>query len=234
MLTVLAARDSPVELMPRDEDKPTVSLRCRLFEVSGDGGVVVERPRHMFDADPFRCGDELYLVLTHNNARLVGTCRLLDTHMRQVNASLRLPCYRLSAASRPQVYQRRSFFRVGVAAADLEPADLQSTDPDKPLRFRARLVNLSAGGLGVSIRASRELLNQIKRTRHLHCDAAILGQAISAPVGVTYVSPLGDDGLYLGVEFRHEDPTEQRDLQDLMQHLCTQFQRDQLRKRRRA
>lgn len=241
----LASRDGSVELSRRcaDQDdcvQPT-SYRTRLLGLESDGSIIVERPQQAVLDRSFGKRDDVEMLLVCNAQRLIATCTILDVFMHQVNPNLRICCYRLSPARRPQVDQRRAFYRVGLAALDLPLAELwhekqpveEDDEPTIDLAFKARLVNLSAGGLGVSVRQSRAILNQIKHTRDLTCRANFGdGEPIVAPVLVRHVSGLGDDGLYLGLQFSLDDAEAQTAFEDRMHQRCMQFQREALRRKR--
>lgn len=235
MLRQLEGRDAPVELSRRDADSdaPLISYRTRLFGVRDDGCIIVERPTQGLDEPSFGKGDDIELLLMQNSERLIATCTIRDTFIKQINPRTRVSSFLLSPGRRPQRDQRRSFYRVGVAAIDLPPAVLRAAEGEDPLSFKARIVNISAGGLGVSVRAKHKTLGQIKRTPSLWCEASLTEQdAIAGPVKIRHVSALGDDGLYLGLAFELEDEAEAKRLEDNLSRLCFEFQRRALKRRR--
>lgn len=235
MLTDIAARNAPAELSRGDSNnvEATVTYRSRIFEILEDECIIVETPRQAVVDRSFGNGDDIELLLMQNGERLIATCTIRETFVYEVNELLRVTCYRLSPGRRPKREQRRSFFRVGVAAMELKPARLVHDNEENRFEFKARLVNISGGGLGVSVRASRRILNQIKRTRSYQC-AAWLGEEerVNTPVRIAHIEALGDDGLYLGLQFDIDDPAESQFIEQKMQHRCTQIQRLQLQRRR--
>lgn len=235
MLSRLAKRDASVELSRRSaqDESPTVSYRTRLFGVEQDGRIIVERPRQAVSDKSFGKGDDIELLLMHDNERLVGTCTIEKVFLHDVNPTLRVSCYRLSPARRPQREQRRAFYRVSVAALDLEPAVLRHEEAGYAFDFKARIVNLSAGGLGVSVRLSRKILNEIKRTRTFNCTASFDNElTLNAPVRVAHIAAIGDDGLYLGLQFDFRDASRKQAIEDRMHQLCMQYQRQALKRKR--
>lgn len=234
-LKQLAQRDAPVELSRReaDSDVPPVSYRTRLFGVREDGSIIVERPGQVALDKTFGKGDDVELLLMHNNERLLATCTIKDVFIKQINKTARATSFLLSPGRRPQRDQRRSSFRVGVAAIGLPPALLCCEDEENPFEFKARIVNLSAGGLGLSIRASHKTLRQIKSLSRVTCHATLTEDATFAlPMQIKHFSAIGDDGLYLGMQFDIEDPAEARVVEDRMHQLCTLFQRMSLKRKR--
>lgn len=235
MLHLLAERDAPVELSRRtdgDDASPFIG-RSRLFEVQQDGCIVVERPPLIPGGPNASVDDDIELTLMHNSERYVATCTVKAVIQHRVNDKLKVTCFRLSPGRRPMREQRRSFFRVNLAASDLDPAVLTSGGGDNELSFKARVVNLSGGGIGVCVRDSRSVLNQIKRTRYLNCKTRLSRhQTIEAPVRIAHIEAVGEDGLYLGLEFDVEDAGEAQALQDQMHQCSADYQREQLKRRR--
>ncbi|MEO0475149.1 MAG: PilZ domain-containing protein [Planctomycetota bacterium] len=236
MLGHLAARDGSVELsrgVSNDQATPII-YRSRVFEVMEDGCIIVEIPRQAVQDKAFRVGHDVDLTIMVNNERMVATCTLHETITYKVNQSLKATCYRLSAGRRPVREQRRSFYRVSVAAMELNPIKLScEIDEHQTFECQGRLSNISAGGFGVSIRAGRRVLNQIKRTRFFNCTAWLSeDECINAPVRVAHINALGDDGLYLGLQFAVIDEIEAMHLEQQIQQRCTEIQRMQLQRRR--
>ena len=235
LLKFLAGRDAPVELSRRDaqSDGPPMIYRSRLFEVQADGSIIVERPSHISCGTAFANRDDIELLLIHNGERLVATCTVLETFIQQINPTVRVTCYKLSPGRRPMRDQRRTFYRVNVAGLPLDPVILESKDEDAPFLIKGKLVNLSGGGFGVSVRADAKLLGQIKRTRCFRCTAVLDdGHAIAAPVRVSHISQRSEDLIYLGLQTEIEDETYARAVEDELLHHCARFQRLQLQRRK--
>lgn len=236
MLHRLAARDGSVELSRGvvNGDVAIITYRSRVFEVLEDGCIIVEIPGQALQDKSFRIGDDIDLTIMVNNQRMIATCTLHEAFSYQVNKTLKVTCYRLSPGRRPVREQRRSFYRVSVAAMDLKPTKLScKTDEGSVFECKGKLSNISAGGFGVSIRAACKILNQIKRTRFFECAAWVSeDECILAPVRVSHISALGDDGLYLGLQFAVMDEAEAKQLEQRIQQRCTEIQRMQLQRRR--
>ncbi|MEM9345646.1 MAG: PilZ domain-containing protein [Planctomycetota bacterium] len=235
MLKRLASRDGSVELSRgvSNDDAAIIMYRSRVFEILEGGCIIVETPKQAVFDRSFRVGDDIDLTLMVNNERMLATCTLQDTLTYELNASLKVTCYRLSPGRRPVREQRRSFYRVNVAAMDLEPTKLRSEVEETVFECSVRLVNISAGGIGVSIRAARNVLKQLKRTRNFQCTAWLSDdEAIEMPVRVAHINALGDDGLYLGLKFDFDNDAEANAHEQLMQQRCTEIQRMQLQRRR--
>ncbi len=236
MLNRLASRDGSVEMSRgvSNDQSAVVMYRSRVFKVMQDGCIIVEIPRQALQDKAFRVGDDLDLTIMVNNQRMVATCTLHEAFSYNVNPTLKVTCYRLSSGRRPKREQRRSFYRVSVAAMALKPTKL-SCEIEHGQRFlcEGRLSNIGAGGIGVSIRAARTILNQIKRTRHFDCSVWLSEEHnINVPVRVAHISALGDDGLYLGLQFAIEDAVQAKQLEQRIQQRCTEVQRMQLQRRR--
>lgn len=236
MLNRLASRDGSVELsrgVAGDTSAPIV-YRSRMFKIMPDGCIIVETPRQAMQDKIFRVDEDLDLTIMVNNQRMVATCTLIETLSYKVNPTLKVTCYRLSPGRRPMREQRRSFFRVSVAAMELRPTTLRcEIDDAEDFVCEVRLSNISAGGLGVSIRAARKILNQIKRTRTFDCSAWLSDdECVEVPVSVKHIDAFGDDGLHIGLRFNIEDEHQAKQLERRMQQRCTEVQRMQLQRRR--
>lgn len=235
MLKRLAERDGSVELSRgvSGDDTAVIMYRSRVFEVLEDGCIIVETPRQAVMDRSFRVGDDLDLTLMVNSERMLATCTLKETLTYNVNARLKVTCYRLSPGRRPAREQRRSFYRVNVAAMELQYTKLRSEIDEEVFECKVRLVNISAGGLGVSIRAERDILNQIKRTRNFSCTVWLSDdEVVEVPVRVAHINALGEDGLYLGLKFDFEDEARAGAHEQFMQQRCAEIERMQLRRRR--
>lgn len=240
MLKRLAERDGSVELSRgvSNDDSAVISYRSRVFAVKpNDGCIIVETPKQAVGDRTFRIGDDVDMTLMVNSERMIATCTLHEVFTYKINPTVTVTCYRLSAGRRPVREQRRSFFRVNVAAMELKPTVLSGEIEEEEItqvhEYKGRLVNISAGGIGVSFRAARKVLNQIKRTRQFDCVAWLNDdEPVEAPVRVTHINALGDDGLYLGLRFDIEDEARAKHHEQYMQQKCTEIQRMQLQRRR--
>lgn len=236
MLHRLADRDGSVELSRgvSSDHSAVITYRSRVFEVQDDGSIIVEMPRQAVQDKAFKVGHDLDLTIMVNNERMVATCTLHETFSFAINPSLAVTCYRLSPGRRPAREQRRSFYRVSVAAMDLKPTKLScKIEGEGVFECEGKLSNISAGGFGVSIRAARKVLGQIKRTRFFECSAWLSEEeCILAPVRVAYINALGDDGLYLGLQLAITDEVQAKQLEHRLQQRCTEIQRMQLQRRR--
>ena len=241
MLATLTERDAPVELSRRssNDEGPPVVYRSRLFEVAQDGAIIVERPSQAVYDKAFGPGDDLELLLMHNGDRVVATTTILNTHVRQLNGTLRVTCYKLSPGRRPQREQRRAYYRVNVAAIQLDPVILKILVPtqgqEEPgvMVVKGQLVNLSGGGLGVIVCAKREMLGQLKRTRQLDCVASFdTGLTLAFPSRVAHLSARGEDLLYLGLQVQIDDEAYSRTIENQLLQLCALYQRAQLQRRK--
>lgn len=236
MLKRLAERDGSVELSRgvSNDDAAVITYRTRVFAVRPvDGCIIVEMPKQAVQDRSFRIGDDIDMTLMVNSERMLATCTLHEVFTYQINPTVTVTCYRLSPGRRPVREQRRSFFRVNVAAMPLKPTVLSCEIEEEAHTFKGRLVNISAGGMGVSFRAARKVLNQIKRTRRFDCAAWISDdECVEVPVRVAHINALGDDGLYLGLRFDLEDEAQAKAHEQYMQQKCTEIQRMQLQRRR--
>ncbi|XAM00123.1 PilZ domain-containing protein [Phycisphaeraceae bacterium D3-23] len=235
-LAHLSKRDGGVELAPRgaSADDTRKVYKSRLFEVSKDGEIIVERPDQSVLDHAFRVGDTIELLLVVNNQRMLGDCELREVAAKQINRATRVTCFKLGPAKRIRPDQRRSFFRVNTAGADLGTVSLLAHGKDIEDEVRARMVNLGGGGMGVSIRASRDLLREIQGDTKYRCRLEIQSdnEVIDLDTTLVHLSPLDTTGLYLGLRFELPEGKEGKALESRLVQYGAWLQRQQLKRRR--
>lgn len=235
-LSYLSKRDGGVEIAPRgaSADDARKVYRCRLFHVEKDATIVVERPDQSVMDHAFRIGDTIELLLVVNNQRLLGDCELKKVAVRQINKATRVTCFELAPASRVRLDQRRSFFRVNTAAADLGPLKLLAEGQPAEKEVEARMVNLGGGGVGVAVRAGREVLRHLQDHERYRCRMDILSdqEVVELPAKLVHISPLDTTGLYLGMRFELPEGKEGKALENRLVQYGVWLQRRQLQRRR--
>jgi len=235
-LNHLAKRDGGVEIAPRgaSADDARKVYKSRLFNVEKDGTIIIERPDQSVLDHAFRIGDTVELLLVVNNQRLLGDCELKKVGARQINKATRVTCFELSPARRVRLDQRRSFFRVNTAAADLGPLKLLAEGQPIENEVEARMVNLGGGGVGVAVRAQRDVLRRLQEHERFRCRMDILSdeEVVDLPVKLVHISPLDTTGLYLGLRFELPEGKEGKALENRLVQYGVWLQRRQLKRRR--
>ena len=235
-LSYLSKRDGGIEIAPRGAsvDDARKVYRSRLFNVEKDGAIIVERPDQSVVDHAFRIGDTIELLLIVNNQRLLGDCELKKVGARQINKATRVTCFELGPAKRVRLDQRRSFFRVNTAAADLGPLKLLAEGQPIENEVEARMVNLGGGGVGVAVRAGRNVLRHLQEHSQFQCRMDILSEdeVVDLPAKLVHISPLDTTGLYLGMRFELPEGKEGKALENRLVQYGVWLQRQQLQRRR--
>ncbi|MEM9414738.1 MAG: PilZ domain-containing protein [Planctomycetota bacterium] len=235
-LAYMSKRDGGVEIAPRgaSEDDTRKVYKSRLFEVTKDGEIIVERPDQSVLDHAFRIGDTIELLLVVNNQRMLGDCELLEVEARQINRATRVTCFKLGAAKRVRIDQRRLFFRVGTAGADMGTIGLLAEGKEIEDEIRGRMVNLGGGGMGVSIRAHRDVLREVQGNTRYRCRLEIKSEneVVDLDTTLVHLSPLDTTGLYLGLRFELPAGKEGKALESRLVQYGAWLQRQQLKRRR--
>ena len=159
VLDEAAARNAPIELRSLGRDGRPIQARARILGAD-DGRLLLDQPQCAGQPVVFRSGQALDVRLRLNDlfysfkSDVQDVSRLLRLNERKKVIGM--------VISRPHevhvAQQRRSHFRVRLLDDDPVVLDLHEavaggsgTCPIDALRFRADLVNLSAGGAGVRI-----------------------------------------------------------------------------------
>lgn len=234
LLAVQSQRNMAGELSiaPADPDHKRVSYRARVFEVMKDGAIIVELPMQALADRAFLVGDDVDLVLMEKDERLAGRCRIREFVKYQFNESTQVTSLLLAPASKTFRDQRRSFYRVNVAGADLELAELIDISNDQHRAFKARPINLSAGGLGVLASAPEAELRKLRNATRVKVNADFGGESVKAEAVVNYIEARESGRLYIGLQFDPSSEAHAQALEDQMHQLCTNYQRMQLKRRR--
>ncbi|MFI4862012.1 MAG: PilZ domain-containing protein [Phycisphaerales bacterium JB063] len=235
-LAHLVKRDGCVELAPRGASTAETRkvYKSRLFAVQPDGTLIVERPDQSVLDHAFSIGDTIELLLVVNNQRMLGDCELLGVETRQINPKTRITCLKLAAARRIRADQRRTFFRVNTAGADLGAVGLLAHGADPEDEIEARLVNLGGGGMGVCLRAHRDVLRRVQSSTRYRCRLEVRSEdaVVDLEAKLVHLSPLDTTGLYLGLEFDLPEGQAGKAMQARLTQYGTWLQRQQLKRRR--
>lgn len=232
----LSKRDGPVELAPRgaSESDARKVYKSRLFEVKSDGTLIVERPDQSVLDHAFKPGDTIELLLVKNNQRMLGDCELLGVEQWRINKSTKMTCFRLAPARRIREDQRRAFFRVNTAGSDLGTVKLLAEGLPNEDEVSGRMVNLGGGGIGISVRAHRDVLRELQAHAHYRCRLEIQSEqeVVDLAANLVHISPLDTTGLYLGLRFDFPDSSEGKAMESRLVQYGAWLQRQQLKRRR--
>jgi c-di-GMP-binding flagellar brake protein YcgR len=252
-ITAMAERNAAVELVYPDPDGsggPRRIKRCRLL-AADEAGLWVERPAAggggggVLLVGQAGAADEVELVVTHRGQRWVAHCRVAGAENFRLAGGGAVGAFRLHPPHHLEWGQRRQFFRVHIGSGDASlelaidrdaVAEGTTLPTNLPDRLDASLLNLSAGGVGVSAELNEETVEVLRTCRGFRCTLRLAGHAtpIDLPAKLIHIEPLARGQVYLGLEFVFDCSTFCRMVQDAIGRLATEIQRRQLRLQRGA
>lgn len=252
----LAKRDGAVDICAIDPDDPShvrPTFRARVLSVEPDGQVVVEKPDRPAAMGEFPIHGRVEILLIHHQQRWVGDCTIEQVRPFQLNEQKRLLSLILSRPGRVRSNQRRRFYRVNTAGAELSPIRLRPVFPEPiasmPIddhaseqvvalmhgsaSLEACVVNVSGGGVGATMIMDRQLLTLLKQCREFDAQLQLphLDDPIKARAKLVHIRPMDNQLVYLGLQFEFDDVADQREAEDNLMHYGAKVQRDQLRRR---
>jgi len=109
-------------------------------------------------------------------------------------------------------------------------ARLAGLDPEKT--HKARLVNISGGGVGLAILVDKaiEPVFAIDSLCGLRAELPTLDKPLELKARVVHTEKLDNGDLYMGMAFVFDDPAVQEQVEDQLQRLSVWLQRRTLRK----
>lgn len=239
-LEQIAQRNAAVEISRADG---TQAHHCRLLSISSDDSLLIERPALADVQTLLAVGTPVRLIVNHQGQRWEDRRVVLGEQRFALNDAIAVNAVRLSRASQVTSGQRRQFFRAGTGVSEVKVTLLPDTDRShytaddggelEPLV--PTTVNISGGGVGVRLDASREMMQKLFKSRVHRCQIQL--SAKSAPIEVRtrliHVEPMPGGVYYLGLEFQFDTPGEREHIQDQIARFTTDVQRQQIRRQRR-
>jgi len=248
MVRTMAAENASVRvnLTAKPVEEGGRYARVRVLAV-GDGGVsVIEEPGIRDLGDRLRPGDEVDILAVQKQMRLVGRCRVQAYTKHALNETMRVDAVSVSPPSKVFSGQLRDFYRAPVGAgvaidpvritldptdsASLQRAELARLDPGKT--HKARLVNISGGGMGLAIVIDRVMgrVFEVGTKISIHAELPTLDKALDLKAMIVHSEKMQNGDLYLGVSFKIEDAIMQKQVEDQLQRLSVWLQRHMLKK----
>jgi c-di-GMP-binding flagellar brake protein YcgR len=254
-------RDGWVEVsaaLAEDENGPAPSYRARVLWVEAEGRMGVERPPFVGVNRQLRVERPVQIRLTEDGVRLRADSRIAEVRHHQLNAHTKLIALALDRPSGIQSDQRREFYRVSVQGVELEPIEfspvrdetmeqlatekqLGDEDVDAAATLNCRpvkgtLVNISGGGLGVSVPATRELLDTLPPSR---CYTATLplpdGETpLELTLRLVHVQMHQAGRVYFGMRAEEPNAGIRAEIEERLVRFTTKVERRQLRRQRSA
>jgi c-di-GMP-binding flagellar brake protein YcgR len=235
---VMFAGGQPIELTavdPLTHEPVGPTSRTRILDIHG-GRCLVELPSHRDTAASIRHTHHAMMLLVDSGVRLQCVVRIDEVIKHQLNAQTEVWALRMSEPLHVQSAQRRAFFRAMTAHLKLmvnmqplaeTPLHTGIEIPDGP-PFRAMMVNVSGGGLGVI--APQRVGTLIQHYGRYRCSVALPTHDEPLAVTVKHVHlHSNDDGThYMGLAFKLADVAERHRVEDSICRFTTWLQRQQL------
>ncbi len=256
-IQALAERNESVEVvlvsqgdehrLPSAPDADVQPCRMRVLSSEPNGEMILQRSNASEPAAEMNRGAIVEVLLSDNGQRWRAVSEVLEGFYYKLNAQQRIRAVRLSPPHDIQSAQRRAFFRADMLGADLDmvllepvestPSDATGAEREEiDLRLKARLVNISGGGLGVNVPVRREIVTLIRENRQYRCRINLpeIDESIDVRVQLIHLRRPTPQVLYLGLEFRFDDSAQRKRTEDLIVRFTTWMQRRQIRRARRA
>ncbi len=231
---------------PVEEGGRSARVRVLAFEAGGE--MLIEEPGVRVLGDRLQPGNEVDILAVRQQTRLVGRCRVIGHEQHALNESVRVDACRVSPPVKVFSGQLRDFYRAPVTAgADVSPVQLK-LDPDdsealkraskagaEPGKaYKARLVNISGGGMGLALVVDKSLVPVFKMGTActLHAELPILDESLEQCGRIVHMQTLENGDLYLGLAFEFEDIIRQQHVEDQLQRLSVWLQRRMLKQDR--
>ncbi|MEM6459169.1 MAG: PilZ domain-containing protein [Planctomycetota bacterium] len=234
----LAEQNGSVEVVPLAADGAELCrLRLRLYAVTADGSLVVERPEHLPPDEALTRGDRVDVYCITDRQRLRGRASVADVGRFRLNAQTRVAALRLGPVSGVASAQRRACFRLSTLGLNLTVRGRVEGGADGPAALRGRLLDLSDRGLGVEVSLEPDAAAELKQRRlawslRLPGGDREGGDGVALEVAgrVVRCIPDGPRRVTLGVQFEFAGLQEQRRVERLIQQFSTRQQRKQLQR----
>lgn len=237
-----------VSLADKPVEEGGSSARVRVLAFEKGGSSLIEEPGVRELGTRLRPQASVDVLAVRHDVRLVGRCRVLSHEKHMLNESTRVDACRISAPLKVFSGQLRDFYRAPVGAAvKVPPVQLKlSADDagaieraraaglDPAVAHKARLVNISGGGVGLALTIERLLFKVfgIDTRCDLRIDLPAFDSPLEMSAKVVHTERLNNGDLYLGQAFLFNDPVTQKVTENQLQRASVWLQRELLRRER--
>lgn len=234
-------------------DKPVEegghSTRVRVLEFSEDGASLIEEPGVRDLGSRLRPQTSIDVLAVRHDTRLVGRCRVVSYEKHMLNESTRVDACRISAPRKVFSGQLRDFYRAPVSAGiKIPPVQLklstgdaaieraQGVGLDPAMIHKARLVNISGGGMGLALIIERRMFKvfSVGTRCDLHVELPTLDRPLDLSAQIVHAEKLENGDLYLGLAFTFDDPIAQKATENQLQRLSVWLQREMIKRERQG
>jgi c-di-GMP-binding flagellar brake protein YcgR len=200
LLEKACARNTPAELHYEQNDGQVISCRTRLLKLLSDR-ILVESPSQAEELLRIPAESPIGVHLLLNGTRFEFTSAILEANLKaRLNRHTLVRALALRRPTEVRESQRRSSYRMTLAAkampVTLAPPHREvpsACDPRGPV-IRARLANLSAGGLAVLADGTDKPLLEVNRQLYLTFEFPDEPEAFNMLVEVRHVQMIGASG----------------------------------------
>ena len=218
------------------------STVVQLLDVGEDGAIFVQVPGKEEERDWLLCQHTVELRVHEADGRWAAKARVGDQVEIKLNARVGVPALRLEPPHELVSHQRRASYRVDTSHLDLPSVTLRLLrDTPKGLRpvkgpaIEARLMNVSAGGIGLLVDSSRPGAENLFKFRVYRCRLFLPGldEPVTVEANLVHVLPQKHERVYLGMLCQWSVSEYGQRQAELFARTVTALERQTLRHRRK-
>jgi len=223
-------------------------VRVRVLALSDDNVTTLEAPGLTDLGEQLREGTGVQVLALAGELRLLARCTVTGQMRHALNETTRVDAVCLSAPMRVSSGQLRDFYRAPVGVGvDMSAVQLRLDPDDEPTierareagidpheRHKARLVNISSGGVGLVLVVDLALIPvfQIGAACYINAELTTMDDPLGLRGLVVHTHKMDNGDLYIGLAFIFDDPILQKQIEDQLQRLSVWLQRRSLKNER--
>lgn len=231
-----------------DAVPPTYRSRLLLFN---ENGLIVERPTQADAAVHLAVGSRARLLAVQGDQRWEVWSTVTHYSSFSLNGTMKVTAIHLTPPADARTGQRRGYFRASAVSAKLDPILMtpiapEGTDPAANVGesatpqqralaaafqpFKARLVNIGGGGVGIE--APQKAAPLVKAIKHYTCRLVLptLDEPVDVVARTVHLAPLEGGTHYMGMAFEFADRLQKQLLTARIQRFTADLERQQLQR----
>ncbi len=201
-----------------------------------DEAIVIERTRQAILDHALKPGQTIECAAMDERSRWEFRTKVIEHTTFDLNSRVQVPAVRIGMPKLVRNGQRRDFFRVSVAGADLSPVVMQPVEDDGETPcgepFETEMLNLGGGGLGVQMRGG-QAVELVRNARYLcRFELPTHRSPIEVVAELVHLERGPTGKAYLGLRFEFPSEPLREMVSDLICHFSAWHQRRQIQRER--